>query len=622
MKRIVKGYLSTCEICQKRLRVTVRDKVPITPVQRLQSAFEHVQIDVIGPIARKSTRGHAYILVLIDSFSRYPIATPLKTLTAKEVCDRLMEIFCTFSIPTRVGMDNGTNFVSSLNQEFCKRLGVEMFRIVPRNSRANGLVERTNQTIENMLNHVLNSPKPGDWDLSLQFLCFALRSVPNETLGVSPFQLVFGRVPHSALHVLRDSWVGGEQTEPEGLTKPVAAYLTLLRDRLKAAADVAEASCSANQTRTTDAYNAKCRQIDFDVGDIVLILRPDSTDKFSARWMGPGTVTAKVSDNGYYVSLEDGSVRHIHANMIRKFNPRVASIGVVFEDEEEFGDIGFEPEVNPADIVQASPSGDRFDAVNLEHLSRDRQVELRALLRRFDHIFDDRPGLCNLPSAVHHIPLVDGFKPKRLKAYRVPDRLREGVGKQIDLLLAEGKIRPSHSEFAHPIVCVAKKGNPDDVRICCDFRYINSGTINDAFPLPDMEALLRKVSASSFITCLDASSGYNQIKMAPEDIYKTGFVCFKGFFEFLVLPFGLKCSGSTFVRVMAEVLKDHSEYAGPFVDDTAVHSLWWRDHLTHLENVFCAYEGVGMTLKLSKCKFAMPRVDFLGHNVGSGSLSV
>ena len=84
--------------------------------------------------------------------------------------------------------------------------------------------------------------------------------------------------------------------------------------------------------------------------------------------MGPGTVTAKESDNGYYVSLEDGSVRHIHANMIRKFNPRVASIGVVFEDEEEFGDIGFEPEVNPGDIVQASPSGDRFDAVNLEHL--------------------------------------------------------------------------------------------------------------------------------------------------------------------------------------------------------------------------------------------------------------
>ncbi len=133
---------------------------------------------------------------------------------------------------------------------------------------------------------------------------------------------------------------------------------------------------------------------------------------------------------------------------------------------------------------------------------------------------------------------------------------------------------------------------------------------------------MRKVSASSFISCLDASSGYNQIQMAPEDIYKTGFVCFRGFYEFMVLPFGLKCSGSTFVRVMAEVLKDHSEYAGPFVDDTAVHSLWWRDHLTHLENVFSAYEGVGMTLKLSKCKFAMPRVDFLGHNVGSGSLSV
>ena len=88
------------------------------------------------------------------------------------------------------------------------------------------------------------------------------------------------------------------------------------------------------------------------------------------------------------------------------------------------------------------------------------------------------------------------------------------------------------------------------------------------------------------------------------------------------MPFGLKCSGSTFVRTMDTILRDHSEYAGPFVDDVAVHSLQWDLHLDHLKNTLGAFRDVGMTLKLSKCKFAMPKIYFLGHHVGSGSMSV
>ena len=196
------------------------------------------------------------------------------------------------------------------------------------------------------------------------------------------------------------------------------------------------------------------------------------------------------------------------------------------------------------------------------------------------------------------------------------------MDKQIDLLLTEGKIRPSQSQYAHPIVCIAKKRNIDDVRVCVDYRYINSGTINDAFPLPDMEALLRRVSASPWLTLFDCSSGYNQIRMREEDIHKTAFDCNKGFFEHRFMPFGLKCSGNTFVRTVDTILRDHSEYAGPFVDDIAVHSLEWDEHLIHMEKTLGAFEKAGMTLKLSKCRFAQPKVDFLGHRVGSGEMSV
>jgi hypothetical protein len=329
-------------------------------------------------------------------------------------------------------------------------------------------------------------------------------------------------------------------------------------------------------------------------------------------------VTMRVSDNSYNVQFADGSIKHIHANKLRIFLPQVANIGVIFEGDEEFGGVDSYPAV--AELEPTDNNIDRFDGLDLTHLSNLEQQQLRALLRRFDQTFNDRPGVSSVGE--HAINLVPDFKPRKLRAYRVPDKLRPAVDRQIDLLLAEGKIRPSHSEFAHPIVCIAKKGNVDDVRICVDYRYINSGTVNDAFPLPDMEALLRRVSACSYVTLLDCSSGYNQIKMKEEDIYKTGFICHRGFFENVFMPFGLKCSGNTFVRTIDTILRDHADYAGPFVDDIAVHSLKFSEHLIHLENTLGAFEKVGMTLKLSKCRFAQPKVDFLGHHVGSGTLSV
>ena len=424
MKNLVKKYVAGCPECQKRRRVTVRDKVPITPVIRPQSAFEHVQVDIVGPISRKSSRGHSYILVLVDASSRYPVAVPLKGLTAKEVCDKLMEIFCTMSFPVSIGCDNGTCFVSQLNQEFCQRLGISIFRISPMTSSANGLVERFNQTLENMLNHVLNSDKAGDWDILLPFLLFAYRSIPNETTGISPYQLVYGKVARTPLHTLHDSWVGSPRTEQRALTKPVSIYLEQLRERLKLASDIALDNCKTTQKRYTDNCNAGTQSKSFNVGDSVLALIADSSCKFISRWTGPGTVTMRISENSYNVAFNDGSVKHLHANKLRSFNPQVANIGVIFEGDEEFGEVDFYPNKPKENILQDDL--DRFDALDLNHLSVTRQRQLRTLLRKFDRTFNDLPGVSSVGE--HAINLVPDFKPKKLRAYRVPDKFETSCG--------------------------------------------------------------------------------------------------------------------------------------------------------------------------------------------------
>ena len=94
-------------------------------------------------------------------------------------------------------------------------------------------------------------------------------------------------------------------------------------------------------------------------------------------------------------------------------------------------------------------------------------------------VFSDSPGQCTVTS--HEINLEEGFWPKAMRPYRIPDKLKVEVDKHVDQLFKDGKIRPSASPYTHPIVCVVK---PDrSIHLCCDFRHVNSGTINDAYPI-------------------------------------------------------------------------------------------------------------------------------------------
>ena len=87
------------------------------------------------------------------------------------------------------------------------------------------------------------------------------------------------------------------------------------------------------------------------------------------------------------------------------------------------------------------------------------------VLDRLSECFSDKPGYCDLVQ--HGIHVTESFKPKRLRAYRVPESLKPEVEKQkIEEMLQLRIIKPSKSEMASPIVCVLKgKDGRDGVRL-------------------------------------------------------------------------------------------------------------------------------------------------------------
>ena len=179
--------------------------------------------------------------------------------------------------------------------------------------------------------------------------------------------------------------------------------------------------------------------------------------------------------------------------------------------------------------------------------------------------------------------LTPGFKPKRMRLYKIPERLQPEVERQLDEMLANKIIRESNSPMASPLVCIMKgKGGCNGVRLAIDYRFVNQYTVFDAFSIPDMEEVIQKVGSKHWISTFDCCSGYYQTPVREQDKWLTAFVCQGRLFEFYRTPFGMRNAGQTFVRAMQIILRALREFADLYVDDCAVMSDEWHAHLKHL----------------------------------------
>ena len=84
------------------------------------------------------------------------------------------------------------------------------------------------------------------------------------------------------------------------------------------------------------------------------------------------------------------------------------------------------------------------------------------------------------------------------------------------------------------------------LRMCVDYRKLNSVTDDDVYPMPRVEELLDQIGKAKFVTTLDLAKGYYQVPVASEDQDKTAFVTSEGKFRFTRMPFGLKWAPTTF----------------------------------------------------------------------------
>ena len=157
----------------------------------------------------------------------------------------------------------------------------------------------------------------------------------------------------------------------------------------------------------------------------------------------------------------------------------------------------------------------------------------------------------NKHGVVHYIPTHG--PPVTSRVRRLTPEKHAAAQKEFDQLEKLGIVRRSSSSWASPLHMVRK---PDGSwRPCGDYRFLNSVTKSDSYPLPHIHDLNRGLKGKIIFSKIDLVKGYNQIPVAEEDIEKTAIITPFGLHEFLEMPFGLKNAAQAFQRRMDSIFQ-------------------------------------------------------------------
>ncbi|KAL7292706.1 hypothetical protein TKK_0013829 [Trichogramma kaykai] len=210
--------------------------------------------------------------------------------------------------------------------------------------------------------------------------------------------------------------------------------------------------------------------------------------------------------------------------------------------------------------------------------------------------------------------------PVQSKPYKLKAKDRDELDQIVDEYKKLGIVKETSSEYASPAFIVRKKdGTP---RMVIDYRKLNKITKRVHFPIPNFEELLTKLNEAKFFITIDLAHGYLQMPLTENAKAKTAFITEKQTGEFERAMFGLACAPMFFAKMMEKVLgvAHKKGIAFTFFDDTCIYANSWDDLMNSLVIVLQLLKEARLTINLSKCRFGMRVIEYLGFLIGNGTV--
>ena len=386
--------------------------------------------------------------------TRFPEAIPLRNIKTSTIVKALIKFFTLVGLPKSIQSDQGSNFMSGLFQQVVYQLGIAQYRSSAYHPESQGALERFHQTLKNMI-RTFCLQFDRDWDDGVHFLLFAVREAVQESLGFSPFELVFGHTVRGPLKLIKEKWL----TEHTDLN--LLDYVSRFKEKLYTACQIAQKNLKNVQNKMKIWYDKDARDRVFEPGDKVLVFLPVPGHPLQAKYCGPYTIESKINDLNYIVKTPGRRKQNrvCHINMLKPYFERtneceskpVATLGMVkFENNHDKPDV-IEPPFSSKTLEETVRLKNSEILSNLDsklaHLSFDRREEIKTLVFSFKNLFPDVP---NKTTAVCHDVDIGDASPIRQHPYRLNPLKLEAMRKEIKYMLDNDIIEPSNSEWSSP----------------------------------------------------------------------------------------------------------------------------------------------------------------------------
>jgi hypothetical protein len=257
-------------------------------------------MEFIGEIHLPSSGQHRWILTATDYFTKWIEVVPTRSTSHKVIISFLEDIIARFSFPRKIVTDNASPFRSEPLVKFCEQFKISLIHSTPYYPHGNGLAESSNKSLIKLIKKLLEDNKRV-WDSKLKFSLWADRVTTKKSLGISPFQLVYGieaifptQLALSVANFLQDF-----EGEPNHAVRRIHQMVEVQQIR-----EQVMNKAYNHQQKIKQAFDRKRKKKEFEQGDLVLKWDAPRQEKgkhskFDALWFGPFKILEVFSNNTY-----------------------------------------------------------------------------------------------------------------------------------------------------------------------------------------------------------------------------------------------------------------------------------------------------------------------------------
>ena len=309
-------FIQNCPTCQKLKK---KSKVPNTflkPLKQADQVFERIHLDLFGPM--KVENGKAYILVIVDAFSKFAIFSVIANKDAETVAKAFFDNWISiFGSPLSIVTDRGTDFNTDTMQKICDYLQIDRKVIATKHPESNAQAEVLNKKLSKYLT-AMKTEGDLDWPKLVNSCQYAYNLSVHKALKNSPYHVLFGLDANTPLN------------NKGFVTQAIYGdkYQHTLGNRLKLARKLAKENNMEFRDDYVKRFNKNVKPHEFIEGMLVYLHRPELVKvnpKLASPWFGPFVILTMIGKaNALIQELSNKKTKFVNVNRLRRFNNSIS----------------------------------------------------------------------------------------------------------------------------------------------------------------------------------------------------------------------------------------------------------------------------------------------------------